>query len=174
MQPGLLVASPQLRDTHFARTVVLLLQSDPGGALGLVVNRVTPVRMADVLEGTPHPRPLGESLALWGGPVEPSMGFVLFRGRAPEGWQLAGELAVSGSRERLGALVAGGTPFHLCLGYAGWSPGQLEREFEEGSWVHVEHDAALVLDAPVEERYDRALAQLGLSADRLWMTPFEA
>ncbi len=172
MEPGLLVASPQMRDPNFERAVVLLVQHTAQGALGLVINRAARVRVGEVVQhldmpGTAEPlqRP-----ALWGGPVERGAGFVLYKGLAPEGWK-AGGVAVSPSRERLAALVGAGAEFHLCLGYAGWGPGQLDRELTEGSWVFVDGASELVFDTPLSERYDRALALLGVPAELLWMTP---
>lgn len=172
MEPGFLIASPQLKDPNFQRTVVLLLEHDEERALGLVINRESPVRLGDVVERlVTGSTPRNNRPALWGGPVERGAGFVLFRGRAQEGWQLRPDFAVSASRERLSALVATSAEFHLCLGYAGWGAGQLDREFAEGSWLYVECDPALLFDTPLADRYDRALAQLGLRADALWMSP---
>jgi putative transcriptional regulator len=171
---GFLIASPQMRDPNFQRAVLLLMQHNREGALGLVVNRESPVRMGDVVDRlvavSPHRanRPV-----LWGGPVERGAGFVLFRGKAPEGWQIRGDLSVSASKERLSALVASGADFHLCLGYAGWSAGQLDREFAEGSWIHLDASADLIFECPVGDRYDRALARLGVSAENLWMNPID-
>lgn len=173
VEPGFLIASPQMRDPNFHRAVVLLVQHSPEGALGLVVNRETPVRLADVVEhldvGATPAR--ANRAVLWGGPVERGAGFVLFRGRAPEGWQIRSDFSVSASKERLAALVAAGADFHLCLGYAGWGPGQLDREFEDGSWIHVDASPDLLFETPVGDRYDRALAQLGVSPETLWMNP---
>ena len=171
---GCLVASPQLRDTNFSRTVVLLLQHDAEGALGLVMNRTTPVEVSDAVENAPPGSIMASTHALWGGPVDRGIGFVVFRGRAPEGWNLGKDLAASGSRDRLVKLLADDTLFHLCLGYAGWGPGQLEREFAEGSWVHVDADPALILDTSVDDRYERALASLGVPPELLWMTSIDA
>ncbi len=172
MEPGFLVASPQMRDPNFQRAVLLLVQHNREGALGLVINRESPVRLGDVVErlAVVSPQRANRSV-LWGGPVERGAGFVLFRGKAPEGWQIRGDLSVSASKERLAALVAAGADFHLCLGYAGWSPGQLDREFADGSWIHVDASADLLFEYPVGERYDRALARLGVNAESLWMMP---
>lgn len=170
MESGFLIASPQMRDPNFHRTVVLLVQHSPEGALGLVVNRESRVRLGDVVEHLEGALRASRPV-LWGGPVEPGAGFVIFRGRAPEGWQVRPDLSVSASRERLAALVAAGAEFHLCLGYAGWGAGQLDKEFEEGGWIHVDASADLLFECPVSERYDRALARLGLTAESLWMNP---
>jgi putative transcriptional regulator len=174
METGFLIASPQMRDPNFQRTVVLLVQHNEEGALGLIVNRESPVRLGDVVERLTPAAPLKANRpVLWGGPVERGAGFVLFRGKAPEGWQIRGDLSVSASRERLAALVAAAADFHLCLGYSGWSAGQLDREFAEGSWIHVDASSELIFDCPIADRYDRALAQLGIGASQLWMTPID-
>lgn len=171
MEPGLLVASPQMRDPNFERAVVLLVQHTSQGALGLVITREASVRVGEVVGHLDIPsNPRLNRPALWGGPVERGSGFVLYRGVAPEGWS-AGNVAVSPSKERLAALIGAGADFHLCLGYAGWGPGQLDRELTEGSWVYVDAASDVVFDTAIGDRYDSALARLGVPAEYLWMTP---
>lgn len=173
MNPGLLVASPQMRDPNFDHVVVLLVAHGPEGSLGVVVNRETQQRMGDVIERMEARSPSQANRpVLWGGPVEPGAGFVLWRGEAKEGWTL-GEFGLSPSRDRLRSLVTDGTDFWLCLGYAGWGPGQLEREITEGSWIPLEEGVEGVLGATVHARYDEALRLLGVNPDLLWMTPVD-
>ncbi len=172
MEPGLLVASPQMHDPNFERAVVLLVQHSSQGALGLVVNREARVRVGEVVSHLDLPGGAShlQRPALWGGPVERGAGFVVYKGLSPEGW-CAGNVAISPSKERLAALIGAGADFHLCLGYAGWGPGQLERELEEGSWVMVDAAAELIFDASIGDRYDLALASLGVAPELLWMNP---
>lgn len=174
MEPGFLVASPQMRDSNFSRTVVLLVQHSPDGALGLVINRELQHSLTDVVA---HLKlgvtPKINRAVLWGGPVERGAGFVVFQGPSTEGWTVPGGIGISSSRERLSALLSSGQDFLLCLGYAGWGPGQLDREFETGSWVYVDPDPALVFGCPTAERYDRALQSLGVTAGNLWMNPVD-
>lgn len=163
-----------MRDPYFERTVVLLCQHNDDGALGLVINKDGPVPVGAVLRSMElelaedHDAP-----TWWGGPVGRSTGFVVWRGQVPsdEGWTLAGEIAVSPSVDRLTRLVEQRTPFHLCLGYAGWSPEQLEDEIARGSWLYADPDAGLIFDTPPPLRYDRALGLLGLRPERVWMQP---
>ena len=137
----LLVATPALLDPHFADTVVLLLDVDDNGALGVVLNRPSAV-------------PVGEVLADWGEVVaEPG---VLFHGGpvSTEGALAVGLLRRSddapvGFREVFGQLgiVDLDTPVELVdgtlegmrifAGYAGWGAAQLVGEIEEGSWYVV-------------------------------------
>lgn len=172
MEPGLLIASPQMRDTNFARSVVLLLQHQDEGALGLVINRESSLKVADVVGRLKLPGVRRSSAStLWGGPVEPGAGFVIFRGESSEGWNVNPGIGVSSSRERLATLAQGVDPFLLCLGYAGWGAGQLDREFETGSWVWVEASPELLFEVEMAQRYDAALARLGVTAGNLWMYP---
>ena len=174
--PGLLIASPQMRDPNFEGTVVLLCQHDVNGALGVVVNRAMPITIEDVVAqlDVATSRPLQDQV-LWGGPVEQGAGFVVFRGQVQEesGWNLPGGVAVSPSREQLEQLLQTDTAYHLCLGYAGWGPGQLEAEIATGSRLYTDVEAGLVLKGDLEERYDQALGALGLSRAQVWMTPID-
>jgi putative transcriptional regulator len=177
MKPCLLIASPQLSDPFFEGTVILLCQHDENGALGLVVNRTTSLSVQTVIEqlGIRLNEDFEAHHVSWGGPVEPGAGFIVYRGVVPgdEGWNVAERLAVSPSRERLVEALGQPDPFLLCLGYAGWGPGQLDREIALGSWLVADVEPEIVLDVEAEERYRRALAQLGLTPEQVWMQPVD-
>lgn len=140
----LLCAVPQLQDPNFKRSVVLMLEHNSEGALGLVINNPLPNTIAEVSDG------LGfqwvgdpsESVRL-GGPVEPMRGWIL---HDLEGWddqalEVLPGLSVTTSLDPVdqGAEVGGdeGDHFMFLLGYAGWGPAQLEGEIAAGSWVAV-------------------------------------
>ena len=55
----------------------------------------------------------------------------------------------------------------VLLGYAGWGPGQLDGEIQEGAWVPVDLDDALVYDLPYEERWSAGLSALGIDPARM-------
>jgi putative transcriptional regulator len=172
---GMLVASPQMHDSNFSRTVVLLCQHDDEGALGVVINRETNLSVREVVEQLDFDSMLeADNQVLWGGPVEQGAGFVVFEGDIGDdvGWTLAdGQLAVSPSKELLEKLLRHQRHYLLCLGYAGWGPGQLEEEITTGSWLYTEADPDLILLAPVSERYELALSRMGLSIAGFWMKP---
>ena len=173
----MLIASPQMGDPNFDRTVVLVCQHDENGAVGLVVNREGPATVSDVLEKLEIETTSAYDTPTWlGGPVRPGTGFVLWRGTVDpdEGWNVGGGIAVSPSAERLNLLALGGTPFALCLGYAGWSPGQLDEEVQSGAWLFIDVDANILFEHPMDKRYEAALALLGLTAATVVMTPGEA
>ena len=68
-------------------------------------------------------------------------------------------------------LLAEGVPLMLCLGYSGWTAGQLDKEIELGGWLWTDCDPNIVFEVAAEDRYDTALASLGLTANAVWMPP---
>lgn len=173
----MLIAAPSMRDPNFVRSVVLICQHDEDGAVGLVVNREGPVSVADVLERLEIDHEAAYSTPTWtGGPVRPGTGFVLWPGEvdADEGWNVGDGVAVSPSAERLAQLAQDGAPFALCLGYAGWSPGQLDEEVRTGSWLFIDVDRGILFDQPLDARYEVALARLGLTPATVVMSPGDA
>jgi putative transcriptional regulator len=166
LAPGLLIAVPQLLDPNFRQSVVLLLQKNPEGALGVIVNQESPLLLVELCRdhdiryaGDP-----GKKVRR-GGPVQPEQGLVLYgpEHTDPEGRKVAEGLFVSASRETLGRLC--GLPrgrFHCYAGYAGWGPDQLEREIREGSWVLAPVDPRLILDAPTAEVWERSMRAAGI------------
>lgn len=177
MQPFLLIASPQMKDPFFQRTVVLVWQHDEDGAFGVVVNRPLDHDLPEVLAMDP-PTDLavyaGEKVG-WGGPVDTGSGTVITSaGLDPEeGWILPDGVAVTRSQDTLLRLLSERAPILLCLGYAGWEGGQLDREIAEGGWLWTDVSRHLVFEVPPHERYDRALATLGLTAGTVWMQPID-
>jgi putative transcriptional regulator len=176
MGPTLLIASPQGHDPHFERTLVLVWHHDENGAIGVVVNRALQHGLAEVVELEDEERAGAETATVgWGGPVEGASGTVLTRAHVDddEGWNLDEGIGITRSQQQLKRLLAAREPFALLLGYAGWGPGQLDREIAEGGWLWTEADPALIFDVPAPDRYDRALATLGVAADQVWMAPVE-
>jgi putative transcriptional regulator len=176
-RPGILIASPQMRDGNFAGTVVLLWHYDSEGAMGAVINQATRISVSDVCEqlGLDSSSDAETRAVLMGGPVEQNTGFVVYQGTAPDaaGWNPSSSVAVTTSIERLEELIQRDAPYLLLLGYAGWAPGQLDQEIETGSWLYTEITDDLVFDQPLEERYEHALASLGLRSHMVWMQPID-
>jgi putative transcriptional regulator len=166
LAPGFLIAVPQMLDPNFQQTVVLLLQQGENGALGIVVNRDTSLLLKDLCKdheigysGDPKKR------VRLGGPVQPEQGLVVYgpEHEDPEGRPVVEGLHVSASTGTLGRLCTlSKGRFHCFSGYAGWAPGQLEREINEGSWIIAPVSADLVLDHPPDGMWSKALADNGL------------
>ncbi len=175
MASWLLIASPQMTDPFFEQTVVLVWHHDEDGAIGVVVNRPLEHPLSEVLEGAPFEDYDG-AVVCWGGPVERGSGTAIVRGDVDDddGWAIAPELGVTRSEERLRRAIREQSDLLLCLGYAGWGPGQLEHEIEQGGWLFADPTATLLFDTPAPERYEAALRSLGLTRATVVMTPAEA
>jgi len=182
-----LIAMPGLEDASFARSVVYLCEHSPRGALGLVINKPSDIKLKNLFEKVDLP--LGrEDLAtvpvFQGGPVQTERGFVLHEAvhatdAKPDEPVYASTMTIPGglemttSKDVLEAMATGAGPRKVLvsLGYSAWGEGQLESELAENSWLTVGADPAVIFDTPVEQRYDKALSLLGLQA---WMLSPEA
>jgi putative transcriptional regulator len=130
----LLIASPSLWDPNFRRTVVLIGHHDDEGALGVVLNRASEVSVREA--APPFTALVGdEGVVFVGGPVQPQAAVVVADFDDPS----QADLSAFGSigflpGEADPETVAGVRRARLFAGFAGWGPGQLEAEVEEGSW----------------------------------------
>ncbi len=159
----LLVATEDLRDPRFVRTVVYMLRHDATGAIGLVVNRpLGSVPFARVLEafGRHAPETPGEIRVHYGGPVDPERGFVLHTREwaSDTSRPVHGDVAVTSDPGIFEALASGAGPRRalFAAGYAGWAPGQLEAEINGGYWLVVTADEALIFDDDAASKWERA------------------
>ena len=187
LTPHFLIAMPGLQDPSFARSVVYLCEHSSRGALGLMINKPSDIRLKQLFDKVELPlqrADLIEVPVFQGGPVATERGFVLheaiFIGEdRPEDSVYASTMTIPGglemttSKDVLEALSSGAGPrkVFVSLGYASWGEGQLESEIAENSWLTVGADQAVIFDTPVEQRYDKALSLLGLQA---WMLSSEA
>lgn len=130
----LLIAAPQLHD-YFRRSVVLVIEHTPEGALGVVLNRTAEARVADVVPALAE-LPGSDDLVRLGGPVAPESVVALGDFEDP---QQAGTRVVG----TLGTLDPEGVNVSLrrlrvYAGYAGWAAGQLDAELEQDAWIVVQ------------------------------------
>ncbi|MEJ0047612.1 MAG: YqgE/AlgH family protein [Rhodospirillales bacterium] len=163
----LLIAMPAMNTPHFAQTVIYMCAHTPEGAMGIVVNRpITRPSFDDLLEQLEVlPAPPRRRVELFrGGPVDSARGFVLHTSDwTGEGsLQVNEEVALTASLDVLKAIADGGGPARglLALGYAGWGPGQLDREFQENAWLSAPATLDLLFDSDYETKWRRAMAIL--------------
>jgi len=147
----LLVASPDLPDPNFARTVILLVQYDADGVLGLILNRRSKVPISRVLDGLAGAKDRADPVYA-GGPVERADVLALVRSRRPPGNAkrvLADVFLVSTKEdlEKTLASTADADNVHVYLGYSGWTEPQLEHELELGAWYIFQGSAKTVFDS---------------------------
>lgn len=174
----LLIAMPSMVDKRFARSVVYMCAHSSDGAMGIVINKLaSEVKFRDLLvqldivqAGDEPDLPGGvDSIRVHrGGPVETGRGFVLHSSDFfIENATLAIDdgICLTATLEILRAISDGRGPDRalLALGYAGWAPGQLEFEIQANGWLHSQADRGLLFDDDIDQKYDRALAKIGIS-----------
>ena len=165
LAPGkILVAARNLPDPNFSQTVVLLADYNAEGAMGLVINRRTDVPIA---RGFQHLRLAQERAVFYeGGPVAPTGVIGLWRSeKGQDSRTVIPGVEMVGEREPLEKLLvteARDDRFRVFVGYAGWGPGQLERETSYGSWHVFTVAADVVFDPDPETLWSRQLQRTEL------------
>ncbi len=142
----LLIAPAHMTDPNFSRTVVLMIQHDPGGAIGVVLNRPTPQSLATIWEHVAEGTCTRDLPLHAGGPVAGPL--VALHGDSHEAdVAIAEGLYCTLATDRVVRLVKGNVKsLRLFAGYAGWGRGQLEGELQTGSWLTIDADRELVFD----------------------------
>lgn len=161
--PCLLVANPILMDPNFLRAVVLLVEHHEDGAFGLVLNRPLPLMLDQVCAdgGMAYAGPEG-AVAWRGGPVEPQRGVLLVEGGLPESEDTVLDMThfLSHRKDLLESLLQEeDAKYRLYLGYAGWGPGQLDMELEEGAWTLKPLVSSWLMDANPSSLWHMAVAE---------------
>ena len=178
LAPGFLVAAPSMQCPFFNHTLVLLIDHGEEGSFGFVINRRTDLALTDVFNEVGVTGEAAESVSapvLLGGPVSPESGWILYDAEGvpqpSSGKTIAvGErISCSASIELLERIARGDGPetCAMMLGYSGWGAGQLEDEMKKGSWIPVDLDYGLVFETPVDQRWEAALASLGIDPARV-------
>ncbi|MCB1490406.1 MAG: YqgE/AlgH family protein [Rhodobiaceae bacterium] len=178
----MLIAMPHMSDARFQRTVVYICAHSAEGAMGLVLNRpATSISFADLLRQL-DVVPADQEIVLpaaaqaikvrRGGPVETGRGFVLHSSdyyRDSSTLQIDDGVSLTATLDILKAIVEDAGPARaiLALGYAGWAPGQLEDEIQDGGWLVCDPDKDLIFGEDYEQKYTRALATLGVDPGML-------
>jgi putative transcriptional regulator len=170
----MLVAMPGMADERFSRSVIFICAHSADGAMGIVINhpaqKVTFSEILvqlDVHGSDPRVLPAGDVPVLRGGPVESGRGFVLHttdyfvdNSTLP----IDDAVSLTATLDVLRAIADGRGPRRavLALGYAGWSPGQLETEIQENGWLNCPADPGLLFDPELDSKYEHALRKIGV------------
>ena len=178
----LLIAMPSMTDKRFARSVIYLCAHTADGAMGLIINQQAPhISFAELLDqlqivpggkGNPMTPSISETAVHVGGPVETGRGFVLHSSdyvAAGSTMRIGDAFCLTATVDILNAMANRNGPKRaiLALGYAGWSPGQLEREIQANGWLNCPADLDLVFDTDLDDKYDDALSRLGINPTHL-------
>ncbi len=175
----MLIAMPGMSDPRFAKSLIYICAHSEEGAMGIVVNKPAPgisfeelLRQVDIL---PEDAPEGlipDIQVHFGGPVEMGRGFVLhstdyFSDEATMPIEKGVGLTATLDVLRAIADRSGPSDYLLALGYAGWSPGQLEAEIQANGWLNCDADPVLLFSRNLDEKYKAAFARLGIEPGRL-------
>ena len=173
----LLIAMPSMKDPRFERAVILMCAHSPDGAMGIILNQPTgEISFSDLLEQLEieegaEQLSIADNLAdkpvHVGGPVESSRGFVLHSSdymASDSTLPLKQGVCLTATIDILRAIAHNEGPKQsfLALGYAGWAPGQLEQELLSNGWLNCSVTPEIVFNNGFEDKYDQALAQLGI------------
>ena len=154
----LLVAGRHLDDPNFAQSVVLLLGYGRLGALGVIINRPTAVRLSEVLPDSFHATPQ-PGVVYSGGPVATTAMLLLFRAerQLDETEHVFADVYLSGSQAVVEDKIARDGTFRMYVGHAGWAPGQLDNEVERGDWHIVPADIDTLFRKPAENMWSELI-----------------
>lgn len=187
LAPGFLIAAPKLEGSPFEHAVILMVHHDEEGAMGFIINKPVEIDFGSLLESANETLDgdiCDSSFAqtvLFGGPVRVEQLWVLFNeegagiGRRDFGSRIEDLEAIAQMAFHRDWVVAGsgtviedfatgerGGVYHPVIGYAGWGPGQLESEIEDGSWLAVDFTEDLLIGTEPEECWEAALDTVGL------------
>ncbi|OGH00955.1 MAG: hypothetical protein A2600_03655 [Candidatus Lambdaproteobacteria bacterium RIFOXYD1_FULL_56_27] len=162
-----LIAMPSLQASMFAHSVILMAENNEDGALGFIVNQETGAKLDEALALLNLHSVGGEAVPLLlGGPVQTDFFWLLHEPTlvSKQSMLVSQDYVVSSASEVLAIAEPKERPliYLAGIGYAGWGPGQLEREIEEGAWWQAELGLDLLLETPLADRWQKAFEALGV------------
>ena len=169
-----IIAMPGLVDDNFNHTVTYICEHNENGSFGIVINRITDVTLDEVI----HQMEIEHSnsnthdkFIYHGGPVQPERVFILHRplGKWSSSLKINAQMALTTSSDIIEAIAHEEGPEQsiIALGYAGWSPGQLEQELADNIWLNCPADEQIIFDIPVEKRWQAAADLIGIDLQLL-------
>jgi len=170
----LLVAMPAMQDPRFEKSVIYMCIHNADGAMGLIVNRaLESLSFRDFLSQLELDvdEPAADIAVQYGGPVETGRGFVLHTLEYEQDGTIVVDqkVGLTATVEVLRDIAGDSGPSRaiLALGYAGWGPGQLDDEIQQNAWLNVPADDGLMFDADIDNRWERAIAKIGIDVSLL-------
>lgn len=172
-QDTFLIAMPHLSETFFEKTVIYMCDHSSHGAMGMVINRpLASGKVAVVLEslGLVPSGGLEVMDVYYGGPVQPSLGFVLHSSEysIDDTERISQRISLSTNVNIFKDIQDGNGPtnFRFTLGYAGWGAGQVEREIANGDWLVVPASPEFIFDKPDRAKWQDAAGQFGIEISK--------
>ena len=179
--PSFLIASPQIRDTSFRETVVLLLEHSRSGAAGLVVNRVSELPLRDFVQISEAELPA--HIPAWnGGPTQQTKGIILHNRPTHTDFDNPGDVfglsATEGTLRKLikackprlhnkSSSLAVLYPYRFLIGCTCWYAGELDHQLQFGDWLQLALDQDLLFNTAVDDMWQNAMSILGITPARI-------
>ena len=167
---SVLISEPFLRDPCFGRSVILLVEHNDEGTMGLVLNKPLPLHLNDIFEDLgAH----GANIPIFrGGPLSMDTLFYLHTLAGIQGaLPVKGDLYLNGDFAAVCRYISEGNQvqgkLRFFLGYAGWAQGQLHDEIEDDTWMVSNENLDCAMDDDVSGLWERELSKLGYKY-RLW------
>jgi putative transcriptional regulator len=158
-----LISEPFLNDDYFKRSVVLLCEHNEEGTFGFVLNNFVDIALPDLIEGLP---PFETRISV-GGPVNSDNLYYIHTlgDKIPGSIEIREGIFMGGSFEVVRIALESGTlqknQVRFFVGYSGWSVGQLEKEISENAWFVGQAEAADIMDAWLENFWQKILRDMG-------------
>ena len=178
----LLIAMPVMGDPRFERSVIYLCAHSSEGAMGIIVNRPAGsidfpelLVQLDIIKKSDQiklPENAETMKVLKGGPVDTGRGFVLHSSDffiKDATLNIDDGICLTATLDILKAIAQGQGPRSavLALGYAGWAPGQLEKEITENGWLNCDADPEVIFGADTDGKYQQAMRKIGIDLGKL-------
>jgi putative transcriptional regulator len=160
---SLLLASANLLESNFKRSVLIMCEHNDNGSLGFILNRPMEFKVCEAITGFDE---IDEPLHM-GGPVQvDTVHFLHTRGDVIDGsLEILPGVFWGGDKDQLSYLINTGvirpSDVRFFLGYSGWGSGQLEEEFEEGSWYIAEATTDVIFSDEYERMWSRSVRSKG-------------
>mgnify|MGYP000703969643 CR=1 FL=1 len=170
-----LIAMPNLEDINFSHSVSFLCQHNEDGALAIVINRPSGMKLGNILEqmGISSPtQKINETPVFSGGPVQQERGFII-HSTGDTNWEssiaISDTTSLTSSRDILESIAAGEGPeqYLIALGYAGWGEGQLEKEIVSNAWLNTPYNEHILYKTPAKQRWISAANSIGIDINQL-------
>ena len=168
-----LLALPSQINSYFEDTLTYMVRHGDDGAMGFVINRPLPLKLAEIMKEAKLDPTQGEEVSiLEGGPVNPSHPSILHSDefetdsslQVTEGIALITDSSGEGIYKTIKAISEGKGPksYLFVLGYAGWGPKQLDNELGENAWMTCPATLQTLFDEPYETRVAKVSSSIGI------------
>ena len=162
-----LIAMPHMADYVFGKSLVYICEHDSKGAMGIIINKPIPsASVEEILNKTQLSRINPYPEIYFGGPIGMNQGFFLHSSdyKTSGTHSVSKKLAITSNTRIVDDIITGQGPntYRIAIGYASWTAGQLNREFENGDWLIMPASSDFIFDTPDHTKWKNAAKQFGI------------